>query len=425
MMLGHSGRREEAGSAQRDSSRRFRVAETARVTSDVAWRAWTPRAWDERYAGSELVWSAEPNQFVGAECADLPPGRAVDLAAGEGRNAIWLARRGWNVTAVDFSQVALDKGRQLAGDTAVDWVCADATTWRGEGYDLVVLAYLQLPAAERGRPPSATAFDALVPGRHVPPGRPRLDQPHRGHRRSAGPGGADDRRGRPRRPGRRGVRRGRARAVSDAWSPGADEHGARGGPDRLGLPGPAGPQPVADSLDGSAAACVGDHRVPDWPHAHGTDPRAGDPCRGPRPRGRRRGRRRLGCLLPRGGPAPCVHRLELPQAAPQGPGRQGRRRLRRRAVTRDDAAPGPATRATSSSRALRGPSSRYTRHSPAIRARPSANGAAARHTGAADGPSASGAAVAAPGPRAYAGSTIPANRSSSGTGDDTWLVTSS
>ena len=51
--------------------------------------------WDERYAAQRLVWSAEPNQFVAAECADLPPGRAVDLAAGEGRNAIWLARRGW------------------------------------------------------------------------------------------------------------------------------------------------------------------------------------------------------------------------------------------------------------------------------------------------------------------------------------------
>ena len=67
--------------------------------------------------------------------ADLPPGRALDLAAGEGRNAIWLARRGWQVTAVDFSQVALDKGRTLAGDLDVDWVCADATTWRRAEHD--------------------------------------------------------------------------------------------------------------------------------------------------------------------------------------------------------------------------------------------------------------------------------------------------
>lgn len=120
-------------------------------------------AWDERYAGRELVWSAEPNQFVAAECADLTPGKAVDLAAGEGRNAIWLARQGWTVTAVDFSQVALDKGRRLAGDTPVEWVCADATGWDGSGYDLVVMAYLQLPPTER-RVAVRNAFSALAVG---------------------------------------------------------------------------------------------------------------------------------------------------------------------------------------------------------------------------------------------------------------------
>jgi len=121
-------------------------------------------AWDERYAAAELVWSAEPNQFVAVECADLPPGRAVDLAAGEGRNAIWLARRGWQVTALDFSRVALDKGRRLAGDTVVDWVHADATTWSSpEPVDLVVVAYLQLPAGGR-RAAIRAAYDALRPG---------------------------------------------------------------------------------------------------------------------------------------------------------------------------------------------------------------------------------------------------------------------
>ena len=122
------------------------------------------KGWDERYAASELVWSVGPNQFVEAECADLPPGRALDLAAGEGRNAIWLARRGWDVTAVDFSQVALDKGRTLAGDVDVEWVCADATTWtRADTYDLVVIAYLQLPAADR-REAVRRGFTALRRG---------------------------------------------------------------------------------------------------------------------------------------------------------------------------------------------------------------------------------------------------------------------
>lgn len=125
-------------------------------------------AWDERYAASELVWSREPNQFVAAELADLPAGTAVDLAAGEGRNAIWLASRGWSATAVDFSQVALDKGARLAGDLAgegdVTWVCADATTWQPpHPVDLVVIAYLQVPAEDRRRAVRSAA-SMLRPG---------------------------------------------------------------------------------------------------------------------------------------------------------------------------------------------------------------------------------------------------------------------
>ena len=127
-------------------------------------------AWDQRYAASELVWSREPNQFVAAELADLAPGTAVDLAAGEGRNAIWLASRGWSATAVDFSQVALDKGAQLVDEAGIGlegtvaWVCADATTWQpAEPVDLVVVAYLQLPAEDRRRA-VRSAVTMLRPG---------------------------------------------------------------------------------------------------------------------------------------------------------------------------------------------------------------------------------------------------------------------
>lgn len=67
--------------------------------------------WDRRYAGSDLVWTAEPNRFVEAELTHLRPGRALDLGCGEGRNAVWLAEHGWQVTGVDFSPVALEKGR--------------------------------------------------------------------------------------------------------------------------------------------------------------------------------------------------------------------------------------------------------------------------------------------------------------------------
>jgi SAM-dependent methyltransferase len=109
--------------------------------------------WNQRYRTSELVWSAGPNQFVESELSGLPPGRAVDLACGEGRNAIWLARQGWQVTAVDFAEAGLDKGRRLAENLDIRWVCADATSWRPSdddpAYDLCLVAYLQLDARER------------------------------------------------------------------------------------------------------------------------------------------------------------------------------------------------------------------------------------------------------------------------------------
>jgi SAM-dependent methyltransferase len=110
--------------------------------------------WDERYRERELVWSGEPNVFVAEQVADLPPGRAIDLAAGEGRNAIWLAQRGWQVEAVEFSQVAIDKARALAEQAGVELTLthADVTSPPPfEPADLVLIAYLHLPRAEAER----------------------------------------------------------------------------------------------------------------------------------------------------------------------------------------------------------------------------------------------------------------------------------
>src|SRR3954466_14110312 len=100
--------------------------------------------WDRRYAASELLWGGEPNAFVATEVGDLPPGRALDLACGEGRNAIWLAERGWTVTAVDFSDVAVEKGRSRNPD--VDFRVADVLELEPDeqAYDLVIVFYLQL-----------------------------------------------------------------------------------------------------------------------------------------------------------------------------------------------------------------------------------------------------------------------------------------
>lgn len=107
------------------------------------------RAWDERYAAAAQVWSTAPNQFVEAALADLPTGDALDLACGEGRNAIWLASRGWRVTAADFSAVAVDRGRRLAGDLAIDWRVGDVLAEDLPEVDLVLVAYLHLSADER------------------------------------------------------------------------------------------------------------------------------------------------------------------------------------------------------------------------------------------------------------------------------------
>jgi SAM-dependent methyltransferase len=120
-------------------------------------------AWDARYAAEELVWSAGPNRFLVSELSDLPPGRALDLACGEGRNAIWLAERGWQVTAVDFSAAGVAKGRQRNAD--VDFQVADVLEFDAgeEQYDLVIVFYLQLPAEELERV-LRKAARALAPG---------------------------------------------------------------------------------------------------------------------------------------------------------------------------------------------------------------------------------------------------------------------
>jgi 2-polyprenyl-3-methyl-5-hydroxy-6-metoxy-1,4-benzoquinol methylase len=83
--------------------------------------------WDRRYSQPDLLWSATPNRFLVREVAELPPGRALDLACGEGRNALWLAERGWTVTGVDYSAVAIEKARRRSHDEGaeVDFACAD------------------------------------------------------------------------------------------------------------------------------------------------------------------------------------------------------------------------------------------------------------------------------------------------------------
>ena len=117
--------------------------------------------WDERYGASERIWSGEPNGALVAEVADLTAGRALDVGCGEGADAVWLARRGWQVTALDVSQVALDRAERHAREAGVKvtWVHAglvEAELPAG-GFDLVSAQYAVLR-----RTPDAVAERTLV-----------------------------------------------------------------------------------------------------------------------------------------------------------------------------------------------------------------------------------------------------------------------
>ncbi|MDH5373628.1 MAG: class I SAM-dependent methyltransferase [Acidimicrobiia bacterium] len=124
-------------------------------------------AWDDRYRDREWLWTVDANRFVVQEVGGLTPGTALDLAAGEGRNAVWLAREGWTVTAVDFSAVALGRASDLAAreGVTITTVEADLRSYVPPVgvFDLVVLAYLHLPP-DTFRDVLAGAANALAPG---------------------------------------------------------------------------------------------------------------------------------------------------------------------------------------------------------------------------------------------------------------------
>jgi SAM-dependent methyltransferase len=133
------------------------------------------RDWDARYAAVDLVWSADPNQWVEELVTPLTAGRALDVAAGEGRNAIWLVEQGWEAVAADYSEVAVERARALGderlGDRAgrLTTVVADATEPAHGGpaaYDLVLFSYLQLPMQE-WRKALASGIEAAAPGGRV------------------------------------------------------------------------------------------------------------------------------------------------------------------------------------------------------------------------------------------------------------------
>ena len=129
------------------------------------------QSFEEMYRATDALWSGRPNTQLVAEAADLPPGTALDVGCGEGADAVWLAARGWQVTAVDFAATALARaaaGAATAGEEVaarIEWVRADVTQWTPEpgAFDLVSAQFMHLPTEQR-RALFGRLADAVRPG---------------------------------------------------------------------------------------------------------------------------------------------------------------------------------------------------------------------------------------------------------------------
>ncbi len=146
--------------------------------------------WDARYSERDgAMWSGRPNGRLVAEVAAVTPGRALDVGCGEGADAIWLAQRGWTVTAIDISEVAIGRAReapQPAG-VAVEWICGDAlqAPLPARSYDLVSMQYPALPKAA-GEAAVRTLLDTVRPGGLLLAVYHDLDEEHRERMKSRG-----------------------------------------------------------------------------------------------------------------------------------------------------------------------------------------------------------------------------------------------
>ena len=151
--------------------------------------------WDARYSEHDGPrWSGRPNGRLLAEVASLTPGRALDVGCGEGADAIWLARNGWTVTAIDVSEVAVGRAQaaaELAG-AAVEWICGDAvaTPFPASSFDLVSMQYPALPKAA-GEAAVRALLDPVRPGGLLLAVYHVLTDEHREHMKSQGVDPAD------------------------------------------------------------------------------------------------------------------------------------------------------------------------------------------------------------------------------------------
>jgi SAM-dependent methyltransferase len=135
------------------------------------------------------MWSGRPNGRLVVEVGDLAPGRALDVGCGEGADAIWLARQGWTVTAIDVSDVAIRRAREAADQhgATIEWISGDAlaTAWPAGMFDLVSLQYPALPKAA-GEAAMQRLLGALCSGGVLLAVYHDLDHEHREHMKSRG-----------------------------------------------------------------------------------------------------------------------------------------------------------------------------------------------------------------------------------------------
>jgi SAM-dependent methyltransferase len=138
--------------------------------------------WDERYA--ERVWSGKANAVLVSEASQLQPGTALDAGAGEGADAIWLASRGWTVTAIDHSAVGLERAATAAHDAGVEIQCVVLDLVREvppAQYDLVTSHFLHLPKQDQPALFGHLAEAVAPGGRLLIVGHDLSDAMHRPH----------------------------------------------------------------------------------------------------------------------------------------------------------------------------------------------------------------------------------------------------
>lgn len=126
--------------------------------------------WEARYGERDRVWSGEANTALVDSLTGVAPGRALDLGCGEGGDSVWLAERGWQVTAVDISSTAVGRGRILASsrdipDGRITWLIEDLATWEPAGaFELVSSCFLHSPVELPRATVLRRAATCVVPG---------------------------------------------------------------------------------------------------------------------------------------------------------------------------------------------------------------------------------------------------------------------